>query len=213
MIKISLLAAITSLLFIHSTCKQSSPIVTDRSEKQVGGGCDGCEIMYVDMPSNISWSGSLTSPSEAGERLEISGTVYDKTGSVPQSGIIIYLYQTNAAGLYAPAPNQNHASRRHGGLRGWVKTNEQGQYKFSTIIPGAYPDSTLPAHIHPTIKENGKTAYYIDDYVFKGFYKVDENYIRKQELRAGSGIIEIKKQNNMWTGKRDLYLGLNIPNY
>jgi protocatechuate 3,4-dioxygenase beta subunit len=35
-----------------------------------------------------------------------------------------------------------------------------------------------------------------------------------QEKRGGSGIISLKKNaNGVWVGKRDIILGLNIPNY
>ena len=41
-----------------------------------------------------------------------------------------------------------------------------GFYKFYTLIPASYPNTTIVKHIHPTIKEPGKTAYWIDDFVF-----------------------------------------------
>ena len=46
--------------------------------------------------------------------------------------------------------------RRHGYIRGWMKTNEKGQYRFYTLKPASYPNSTAVKHIHPTIKEPGK---------------------------------------------------------
>ena len=55
---------------------------------------------------------------------------------------------------------------RHGYIRGWVKTNERGEYKFYTLRPGAYPGRNNPEHIHITVKEPGMNEYFIDDYHF-----------------------------------------------
>jgi protocatechuate 3,4-dioxygenase, beta subunit len=36
----------------------------------------------------------------------------------------------------------------------------------------------------------------------------------KEEKRGGSGIIKLtQNQNGVWIGRRDIVLGLNIPNY
>lgn len=195
------------------SCKANHNGSGNGNETQVGGRCEDCEIMLVDMPENSSWQGTIFPTGEPGERLVINGKIYKKDGFTPAPGIILYLYQTNAAGYYAPAPNQNPASRRHGRIRGWVKSNAAGEYKFTTIKPGVYPDRSVPAHIHPIIKE-GKSLYYIDDYVFAGEFKVDADYRTRQELRCGSGIIEITKDSSgTWRGSRNLILGLNIPDY
>ena len=50
----------------------------------------------------------------------------------PAAGIIVYAYQTDATGIYP------RGSTRHGRLRGWVRTDEAGRYRFDTIRPGAY---------------------------------------------------------------------------
>jgi protocatechuate 3,4-dioxygenase, beta subunit len=42
---------------------------------------------------------------------------------------------------------------------------------------------------------------------------VNNDYRAKQNLRGGSGIVTLKKVNGLWIGKRDITLGLNIPNY
>ena len=209
-----ILPGILSILSLLPSCHEKDFNTSGSADKQVGGRCEDCEIFYVDMPSVFSWETQINQQDEPGEKIEISGVIYRHDGITPAEGIILYLYQTNHTGYYTPSANQNTASKRHGRLRGWLKTNERGEYKFRTIKPGIYPDSTVPAHIHPIIKEPGKSIYYIDDYVFEGEYKVDQAYRNKEEKRCGSGIIPIQKNTaNVWIGKRDLILGLNIPQY
>lgn len=182
-------------------------------DKQVGGRCEDCEIFYVDMPQNIP-PHTILPMDQHGEALQISGRILLPDAVTPAPNVVLYLYQTNAQGYYMASTDQNSASRRHGAIRGWVKSDDEGKYSFITIKPGIYPDSTVPAHIHPIIKEESKSIYYLDDYVFEGEFKVDNNYIQRQELRGGSGIIPLTKDaEGIWKGERDIILGLNIPQY
>ena len=82
----------------------------------------------------------IVNPDEPGEKLEISGVIYKSDGKTPAPNVILYVYQTAKSGLYEPGPNQTGGVRRHGRIRGWVKTNQKGEYKFLTIRPGNYPE-------------------------------------------------------------------------
>ena len=110
-------------------------------------------------------------------------------------------------------PDQK-SGKKHGHLRGWMKTNAQGQYEFKTIRPASYPGSRIPQHIHPIIKEPGLSVYWIDDFLFS-----DDPFLNNQEKsnlqnRGGSGILSLKKDTNgVWVGERNITLGLNVPNY
>lgn len=181
----------------------------------VSDGCDGCDLMYQGMPSpsKLSWSAQIAGANEPGERMEISGKIYRKDGKTPAEGIVLYVYHTNAGGYYAPSDTQTMA-KRHGHLRGWIITNNKGEYKFTTIRPGQYPNAAIPAHIHPVVKEPDKIEYYIDEFVFDDDLKLTQEKKNKSENRGGSGIIRlIKNETGEWVGHRDIILGLNIPNY
>ena len=191
--------------------KAQSASSADRNS--VGGGCEGCDLMFVEMPSTINSEANIVSTTEPGEKLEISGTIFKPDGKTPAANVILYVYQTAKSGLYEPGTNQTGGVRRHGRIRDWVKTNQKGEYKFSTIRPGNYPNGTIPAHIHPTIKEPDKNEYHIDDYVFADDKYVDSDYRSSQQMRGGSGILTLTKVNGGWVGKRDIVLGLHIPNY
>ncbi len=183
------------------------------AERQVGGGCEDCELMFAGMPESISWKTKLAADNEPGEPMIISGTIYKKDGKTPAPDVILYVYQTDNTGRYTPAPKQVHA-KRHGHIRGWVKTDAQGRYEFSTIRPASYPNSRNPQHIHPIIKEPGLSRYWIDEFLFEDDPVLTMQDKTRQAKRGGSGIITLSKNAaGVWIGKRDIILGMHVPNY
>jgi protocatechuate 3,4-dioxygenase beta subunit len=184
-----------------------------RSSQLVGGGCDGCELMFEGMPRALDWRTAIAGKGEAGEPLEMRGVIYKSDGKTPAPGVILYVYHTDAKGYYSPAPNQTQG-RRHGHLRGWMKTDRMGRYELRTIRPAPYPNRDVPAHIHPVVKEPGKNEYYLDEYVFAHDPLLTREKRGKLENRGGSGIVELSRnQNGVWMGRRDITLGRNIPRY
>jgi protocatechuate 3,4-dioxygenase beta subunit len=203
-----------SCLLMMAACQSPETAAqSNKTDRVVGGQCEGCDWYALGMPEKLSWETTIAGKEEPGERLTISGTIYRKDGRTPAEGVILYLYHTDAEGNYSPGKNQAQA-REHGHLRGWVKTGSDGQYIFHTILPASYPKSKAPKHIHPTIKEPGITPYYIDEYLFDNDPNLTEEERNRQAKRGGSGIISISKNSaGTWVGKRNIVLGLNIPGY
>lgn len=208
-----------SLTTFASGCGQTnktdsaSPILS--REIVVSDGCEDCNLIYEGMPTfdNMQSETIIANSSEPGEPLEISGTVFMPDGKTPAPDILLYVYHTDNKGLYSRSDTQT-VGKRHGHLRGWMRTDKDGKYKFNTIRPASYPNSTNPQHIHAIIKEPYKIEYWIDDYLFEDDPLMKGDKPSFIQDRAGNGIIEVKKdENGIWMGKRDLILGQNIPNY
>ncbi len=129
--------------------------------------CEWCGA--ADAPANPSAKTVIAPPSESGQPLVISGTVYQEDGRTPAEGVLIYAYHTNATGIYPKrTPDSGRPQWRHGYLRGWIRTGVDGSYEFRTIRPAAYPGRTEPAHIHLTISaanypEYSGTFWFADD--------------------------------------------------
>ena len=195
------------LLSCYGICQKNS-------SQLVGGGCDGCSAMYEGMPKVLSWQTVIPDSNEPGEPMEISGRIFMLDGKTPAPDVILYVYHTDAQGYYSPKQGQTGGARRHGHLRGWMKTDATGKYKFMTIKPASYPRASIPAHVHSIIKERDKNEYYIDEYLFEKDPFLTNNERSKAPHRGGSGIITLTKdKDGVWRGKRDIILGLNIPNY
>lgn len=190
--------------------------VESRAETQhrVGGYCDGCEAIYDGMPEQLNWETRIAAANEPGEPFEASGRILQPDGKTPAPGVILYAYHTDAKGIYSPAPGATGGARRNGHLRGWIKTNARGEYKFVTIKPASYPDTKIPSHIHLIVKEADKNEYYIDSFEFD-----DDPFLTQQERArrrklGGSGVVHlIKNAGGVWLARRDITLGLNVPDY
>jgi protocatechuate 3,4-dioxygenase beta subunit len=177
-------------------------------EPVIGGPCEGCEWVFVGMPETLTSEARIAPPDEPGEPLRIGGVVTDANGQ-PAAGVIVYAYHTDASGVYPKA------ATRHGRLRGWARTAENGRSLFDTIRPGAYPGRSIPQHVHMHVIEPGYATYWIDDIVF-----TDDPLLtgtRRRDMahgRGGSGVAEpIRDEAGIWRVRRDIVLGLGVPGY
>ena len=88
-----------------------------------------------------------------GERIVVSGRILD-TNSRPIPHTLIEIWQANSAGRYAHIRDQHPAPLDPNFTgAGRTLTDENGEYRFVTIKPGAYPwfnhhNAWRPAHIH-----------------------------------------------------------------
>ena len=193
-------------------CGESS--ASQPIQQKVGGGCEGCEGIFEGMPSSMSWETTIGTASEPGEPTEIDGIIFHRDGKTPAANVILYVYQTDTKGFYTPSEGAAGNARRHGHLRGWMRTNAAGEYKFRTIKPSPYPNANAPAHIHPIIKEPRFNEYYIDEYRFDNDPLLTQQQRAASENRGGSGIVRLLRDHRgIWVAKRNIVLGLNIPDY
>lgn len=203
------------LSIVITTCLQcSSQVKKEKKDIVVGGPCEGCEAIYESPVefTDLNFQCRLPDWGEKGKKLIIEGIAYHRNGS-PAAGVVLYIYHTNQQGIYAKKGDEKGWGKRHGYIRGWMKTNEKGQYKFYTLMPASYSNSKMPAHIHITIKEPGVTDYYIDEYLFDNdpFLTTEER--NKQPGRGGSGILVLEEKEGVLYGERNIYMGRNIPGY
>ena len=84
---------------------------------------------------------------------------------------------------------------------------------FYTFRPAPYPLVQEPEHIHLYIIEPNTIPYYIDNYIFSDDPLLKQEDIDTQKNRGGPGLINLREENEMLIGQRDIILGLNIPDY
>ncbi len=213
---IILIALVGTLTNCNGQIKSDKKQIELKSERKklVGGGCDGCELMYVGMPKNIKSIDTSAGWSEKGQKLLTTGTVYKLGGKIPAPNVIIYYWQTDNNGYYSPKDGKDEQAKRHGHIRGWVKSDENGKYSIYTIRPAPYPNDDMPAHIHTSIKEpNIEDEYYIDEFVFDDDILLTGKKRKALENRGGSGVLRVLIDKDYQLAEHNIILGLNIPNY
>lgn len=205
-----ILSAVLVLSFF-SGCSQNNA----RKDIHVGGRCEGCEAIYESpIPfAQLKVVDTLADFKEAGPKIEISGIIYHHDGETPAKDIILYVYHTDQAGLYSKKGNETGWGKRHGYIRGWIKTDEKGFYKFYTLIPASYPNSNNPKHIHPTIKEPGFSEYWIDEFVFDDDPLLPVTERTKSKPVGGNGVLKTYLKDGMLHATRNIILGLNVQEY
>lgn len=196
-----------SLLFISLGCYATQQAaITPSREVVVGVPCEGCELVFQGMPAKLTSHAVIAAKDEPGERLHIEGEVRGRDGRLAP-GVIVYAYHTDAEGIYPVDPES-----RHGRLRGWVKTDENGRYSFDTIRPAGYPNTNLPQHVHMHVIEVGRCTYYIDDILFEDDPRLTPKE-RVQPGRGGMGVTRPVRYANGWKVTRNIVLGEKIDGY
>lgn len=108
-----------------------------------------------------------------GERIIVHGRVLDENGR-PVPNTLIEIWQANAGGRYRHKKDTYFApiDPNFGGC-GRTLTDDQGNYVFRTVKPGAYPwrnwvNNWRPAHIHVSVFGAGFAQRLITQMYFQG---------------------------------------------
>ena len=162
--------------------------------------CEGCEVVRRPSPDTLGWRLAMASDDEPGARLVLDGRVLQADGRTPAPGVVLYLHQTDATGVYR---------RDDGGalaLQGWLKTDADGRYRIETVRPGPYPSGTMPAHVHVYVGEPGRAPYYLNDVVFADDPLVTEAYRATLLDGPDPGVVSLTRTASGWRGERDFVL-------
>ena len=192
---------ITKLFILFAFCLTACVAQTSSQE------CSWCGMQ--DAPTSLSWSTQIAPPSEPGERLVVTGTIYQEHGATPASGVLVYVYHTNNHGVYPKRGDERGNARNHGYLRGWMRTDSEGRYRFETIRPAPYEThGGEPAHIHYTIQAPGGKEYWLNAAWFSDDPRVTaENRAALQRTGGFSNVMDVSRDPaGTWQGRRDIIL-------
>jgi protocatechuate 3,4-dioxygenase beta subunit len=132
----------------------ATALVADRPAAAAGQDVEylqALERAQRDRPRALTAKGRIAPAAEPGTPLVIHGRVFRADGTTAAPDMIVFAYHTDATGLYN-APSAGPHSWR---LRGWVKTDADGRFEFTTIRPAPYPSRRVAAHVHLTIEGPG----------------------------------------------------------
>ena len=151
---------------------------------------------------NISWKSSIVGEDEKGEPLVITGRILAPDGRTPLEGMMLYVYQTDAAGVYTTSGGDNRSTRIHGVMR----TSADGRYEFRTVRPGSYPGSRQPQHIHAYLSGPGYPEYWIEEYHFADDPFISDAMRNQYAGKANqSSLLTLTRDpDGVWRGTRDI---------
>lgn len=176
----------------------------------------GC-CLIRDAPANLSHKAALFPDRTNVERVLIRGIIFESDGKTPAKNAVMYFYHTDETGRYTKRGDEprNSFAWWHGKQRGWLKTNERGEYEINTVKPAPYPENDEPAHIHAVIKSPvQKHCYSIADFVFQDdklltskFWENTKNWWRSLGVYQDPnyGGVKLTKNNvGLWEGVRNI---------
>lgn len=197
--RISLLAAIPFIVNCKSIAADESDTLSLIKKNAVSPTNEWSGAF--DAPTNVSWKTVLSKDLDQGEKMIISGTVFESDGKTPAPNVLIYLYHTDIYGYYGKS-----GEHKHGRYRGWMLTDKQGRYEFQTIKPAPYPENRFAAHIHTTITTKNLKEDWIDNYLFEGDKLISARERSEAGKKGGfNPILTLEKgKNDIWYGVRNI---------
>lgn len=162
------------------------------------------------------WDIQLAPDTEPGARLVVMGHVRKDHGAPGLRGVHVYAYHADGHGYYAPPGHEKEGPR----LAGTAVTNEQGEYRLRTVMPGVYEG---PAHIHFEVWGKGMPRRaFVMNLMSPNTYKPPPDtgslYDRFAETRQaplgqGIGYQLVKDQKGVLHGAYEIYWrqGMLVP--
>jgi protocatechuate 3,4-dioxygenase beta subunit len=127
----------------------TSPTSTSQSDVEISARCTAPATPTTESTEGPYFKAgspekaSLVTAGMEGTRITLIGVVLTKSCK-PVAGAKVDIWQANAKGEY---DNSGYT------LRGYVRTDANGQYRIETIVPGLYPGRT--PHIHVKVEPPG----------------------------------------------------------
>lgn len=200
-------------LFVQYACNEpANPASSARDGRVVDANCETCFALYQS-PVPLSELDNIDTVScflKEGPPLHISGIVYQRDGKTPAPDVILYFYHTNQAGIYPRRSDEDPQGPPQGSLRGWLRSNQKGEYHIYTSRPAPYPDGNTPAHIHLIVKEPNTEPYWLEDFFFADDPLLHAPGGPSPSPRGGSGVLTPVLQNGVWEATRHIRLGWNV---
>jgi protocatechuate 3,4-dioxygenase beta subunit len=196
-----------SLLGRRSFLRRSLYGAAGLSVIYASAGCDRSSAALVpptpEEPSVLASVATLSTWGEAGPPLVVRGRIYAADGKTPAAGVTLYVYHTDARGLYSENATAGPPDPR---IKGYVRTDKTGAYEFRTSRPASYPDSRIQQHIHAKISGAGFPEQGIDEYWFDDDPFVTASMREKfKDHGSFSPILKLTRdRDGVFNGARDI---------
>jgi len=131
-------------------------------------------------PENAPSTAVIVGKDEPGQRLVVTGRTLE--GTKPIAGVSLFIFHTDAEGLYAPNVSIQYAEF-HPRLHVALRTDSEGRYRYETIRPGSYGTPPGPSHVHYVVKAQGYQPRLLA-------LQFDDDPIILSLRKAGKGLVD-----------------------
>ncbi len=199
-------AALASLVLL-AICSYSVCLIAQTQQqvelqrKYTGKGyslCGSCNV-----PKNVGSNVTIANDIEPGDRMILSGKIFKEDGVTPDSGITLFVYQTDAGGYYhRPKEDVFHPK-----IFGWLRTGKDGTYEIRSIKPAPEVEvPNEPAHVHVHIFGKGMEEHFLHEFWFRDDSRIPANDMKRlTALGTFSPIVTLTKGGDgIWRGTRNI---------
>lgn len=135
--------------------------------------------------------------------IKITGTVFMSDRITPAKDVILYIEQPDDNGNFEV---KKHLNKRYVTHRGWIKTNEQGQYTFYTFVPGAYRFSRALKAIDLAIMAPNQEQYSVSKFIFEDDPRLTKSCRKRMAKHGIDRILSLVKEEEMLVARKDIVL-------
>jgi protocatechuate 3,4-dioxygenase beta subunit len=142
-------------------------------------------------PQSMASVGRIAPESEPGLPLVVHGRVFEPDGRTPAAGVVVHAYHRDANGLDFGPNDSTTATWR---LQGWVKSDDEGRFEFSTIRPEPDAMGREGPHIHFTLESPTHGRQWAPTLFFDGDAKLTREMRRRSAAAGAFGWIRPVRQ-------------------
>ncbi len=135
----------------------------------------------------------LADEQEPGTHIKIGGRLLAEDGVTPLPHILMFVYHADADGYYSPGGADERTPR----ISGILRTDDGGRYEIRTILPGGYPNSKIPSHIHVSATLPDGRELWLEEFFFDDDPRLQTGFKRRL-VRTGrfSPIVTLMKNTS-----------------
>ncbi|WP_334187586.1 intradiol ring-cleavage dioxygenase [Noviherbaspirillum sp.] len=130
-------------------------------------------------------------------------------GCTPLAGAVVDIWHCDAGGEYSAVEENRRNPEQSGFLRGYQVTDANGEVRFTTIYPGAYPGRTVHIHVKVRTRSSSGRASEFTSQLYFDDGLTDRVYLQKAYADSRKARQKNSQDGLFQRGGRQLMLVLN----
>jgi hypothetical protein len=171
---------------------------------------DNADTPFFDYENiTLSSSADIAGHDSKPQPLRLTGRVFESDGTTPAKNVILYLYQHDEKGEFQYETYNGKKRLKH---RGWVQTNENGEYVFNTFVPGEaiiplnYPRHYGPKQLYLMAKTPDSQVVNLPAFMFEGDDLLSKSCMKRLNRKGIDCILSPVDKNGTLVAEKNIVL-------